>query len=159
MDITFPTNEGTFNFRVAAVMIHAGKVLMMQDSDAPYWYLPGGRVHVGETAETALLRELEEEVGICGKILRPLWLAQDFFHEVVNDEDYHEIGLYYLVDVQDSGLLERGETFVTREENQVNTFQWIPLDQLSRLFLRPGFLAQEICHLPEALKIIVKKSI
>lgn len=159
MDITFPTNEGTFNFRVAAVMIHAGKVLMMQDSDAPYWYLPGGRVHVGETAETALLRELEEEVGICGKILRPLWLAQDFFHEVVNNEDYHEIGLYYLVDVQDSGLLERGQTFVTREENQVNTFQWIPLDQLSRLFLRPSFLAQEIFHLPEELKIIVKKSI
>ena len=37
MDITFRLTEGTFNFRVAAIMIHEGKLLIMKSSDAPYW--------------------------------------------------------------------------------------------------------------------------
>lgn len=61
MDITFKTSEGKFNYRVCAVIINDDKILAMQDERSPYYYLPGGRVSLNETAEKAILREIKEE--------------------------------------------------------------------------------------------------
>ena len=55
MDITFNTSEGVFNYRVCAVILHAEKILAMHDERSPYFYLPGGRVNLKETAEHAVL--------------------------------------------------------------------------------------------------------
>ena len=81
MDITFQSNQQKFNYRVCGMMIHGRKILAMQDERSPYFYLPGGRVKLGETAEEAVIRELREELGITPKIFRPLWLCQSFFRE------------------------------------------------------------------------------
>ena len=99
MDITFKTEEGRFNYRVCAIIIHDGKILAMHDERSPYFYLPGGRVALHETAEVAVLRELKEEFDIDAGIVRPLWLNQSFFTEDVSKEKYHELCLYFLVDV------------------------------------------------------------
>ena len=157
MDITFRLKEGTFNFRVAAVMIHDGKLLVMQDTESPYWYLPGGRVQLQEQAETALLRELREELDIAPVIIRPLWMVQNFYNEDVNHQDYHEIGLYFLVDISSTGLLARGEDFSSAEENQINTFRWVPFEQLQQMYLHPLFLKQKIFNLPDELQMITEK--
>ena len=90
MDITFKTSEGKFNYRVCAVIINDDKILAMQDERSPYYYLPGGRVSLNETAEKAILREIKEELEIDAKIVRPLWLNQGFFVEDVTGEKYHE---------------------------------------------------------------------
>ena len=54
---------------VAAALVDAdGRVLLQQRSSdrsmAGLWEFPGGKVEPGELPETALLRELEEELGI-----------------------------------------------------------------------------------------------
>ena len=83
MDITFETEAGRFNYRVCAVLLDRGRILAMHDERSPYFYLPGGRVRMGERAEDAVLREVREELGIEARILRPLWLSQSFFTEDV----------------------------------------------------------------------------
>jgi len=42
----------------------AGRVLLIQHTYVKGWHLPGGGVDRGEAAETAVIRELVEEVGI-----------------------------------------------------------------------------------------------
>ena len=61
MDITYVSNRKKFNYRVCAIIISNNKILAMHDERSPYFYLPGGRVQMGETAEHAVVREVEEE--------------------------------------------------------------------------------------------------
>lgn len=50
MDISFKTADGVFNYRVAAIILRENKILAMHDERSPYYYLPGGRVSLYETA-------------------------------------------------------------------------------------------------------------
>ena len=85
MDISFKSENEKFNYRVCAIMISDDKVLAMHDERSPYYYLPGGRVEMGETAEHAVIREIQEELGVTPVIIRPLWLNQAFFTEDVDN--------------------------------------------------------------------------
>lgn len=105
MDISFKIDEYKFNYRVCAMIINDNKILAMHDERSPYFYLPGGRVMMGETAEHAVVREVEEELGVTPKIIRPLWLNQAFFNEDVDNLNYHELCIYFLMDISKETLI------------------------------------------------------
>ena len=84
------------------MIISENKILAMHDERSPYFYLPGGRVTMGETAEHAVIREVYEELGITPKIVRPLWLNQAFFTEDVDNLRYHELCIYFLMDISEA---------------------------------------------------------
>ena len=152
-DVTFVSGHEKFNYRVCAVIITEDKILAMHDERSPYYYLPGGRVRMGETAEHAVIREVEEELNIKAKIVRPLWLNQGFFTEDVDQLQYHEICLYFLMNVSETDLLERGERFTLHEGQHIHDFEWLPFERLQREYFYPIFLKTAIFDLPEHLTI------
>ena len=151
MDITFKTSEGKFNYRVCAVIINDDKILAMQDERSPYYYLPGGRVSLNETAEKAILREIKEELEIDAKIVRPLWLNQGFFVEDVTGEKYHELCIYFLIDISNTDLLEKGNKFRLIEREHTHDFEWIGFERLQDEYIYPVFIKKKIFDLPDYL--------
>ena len=149
MDISFAVGENKFNYRVCAMFIHDGAILAMQDERSPYYYLPGGRVKMGETAETAVLREVSEELNITARIERALWFNQAFFTEDVDRLRYHELCIYFLMHYDDTPLLSYGEKFVLQEGEHTHRFAWLPFESLRDAYFYPIFLKTEIFHLPK----------
>ena len=153
MDISFQCGKEKFNYRVCAMMIADGKILAMQDQRSPYYYLPGGRVKMGETAEDAVVREIREELGITPKVIRPLWLNQAFFTEDVDNLHYHELCIYFLMDFSDTDLLAKGEKFTEKEGQRAHTFEWLAFERLQNEYFYPLFLKKGIFDLPAVFTV------
>ena len=153
MDISFQTEIGKFNYRVCAMIIFNEKILAMHDERSPYYYLPGGRVEMGETAELGVIREVQEELGVTPRIVRPLWLNQAFFTEDVDNLRYHELCIYFLMDIADTDLLTRGEKFTSSEGRRTHTFEWLAFEQLKEEYFYPLILKKDIFHLPDVFTI------
>lgn len=153
MDITYKTNTEKFKYRVSAVILSDGKLLTVYNEQGNYYYLLGGKVQFGEAAETAIVREMQEELGVTPKIVRPLWLNQSFFTETVNQFRYHELSIYFLLDVSDTDLPTRGETFTVQEGQKTHRLEWLSYDRLQNVTLHPAFLKQDAYNLPETFTL------
>ena len=152
-NVSWVVGNTKFNYRVCGIFLSEGKLLAMQDERSPYYYLPGGRVKLGETAEQAIVREIREELELVPRILRPLWLNQAFFSEDVDRLRYHELCLYFLMDAEDPVLLGRGDRFTLRERHHTHSFVWLPVERLRDEYFYPVFLKTEIFRLPESLTL------
>lgn len=156
MDISFLMDEKKFNYRVCAIITNDNRILAVKDEVSPYYYLPGGRVHLGERAEDAVIREVKEELRIDSKIDRALWLNQSFFKEDVTKIDFHEICIYFLMDLNEeekSKLLNRGDSFVLEEGKHTLNFEWLKFESLEDLYFYPNFIKKKIMNLPKTLEI------
>ena len=153
MDISVVSGNEKFNYRVCALMIDGGKILAMQDDRSPYYYLPGGRVLLGERAEDAIIREIREELGLAVEVSRPLWLNQAFFTEDVDNLRYHELCIYFLMDISGTDLLSRGDSFTWQEGRRLHRFEWLSFDRLKEEYFYPNFLKKDIYNLPEVFTL------
>ena len=159
MDISFKSKEGRFNYRVCAIMIDSGRILAMHDEQLPYYYLPGGRVKIGETAEHAVIREVREELDIIPHVVRPLWLNQAYFIEDVSQDKFHELCIYFLMDISNTDILIRGNRFTVQEQHHINTFEWLTFEQLNTEYFYPLFIKREIFNLPDKFTILTEQRV
>ncbi len=63
-DCGFTKENRWFRYRAAAIIVEDNCVLFAGNEHEDYYYSIGGGVHMGETAEDAVLREVYEETGV-----------------------------------------------------------------------------------------------
>jgi 8-oxo-dGTP pyrophosphatase MutT (NUDIX family) len=110
-----------------AVLLLAGR----DPSDpgaVPFWIVPGGGAHRGESNEDAARRELYEETGAALGDLGPVVWARraDFFFD---GRAFHQREVFYVVrtenfPVRATGLTEEEDRFIT-------SWRWWPLADLA----------------------------
>ncbi len=153
MDLTFETEHGRFNYRVGAVIINNGKILMAKSDGSPY-YSVGGRVRFNETAEQAILREVYEETGVQAEIDRPLFFHENFFVAQETGEYFHELSIYYLI--KNSAEFYRSiECKSYTDRGTKESLHWLDIDKLGRLNVKPDFFLTELKSLPTAVKFMI----
>jgi len=82
----------------AVIMNERAEILLLKRKKAPekgYWSIPGGTVEFGEKLNTAITREIEEELGVKVKVLCLLGVTD----HIVEAENIHWISPVFLVKI------------------------------------------------------------
>ena len=154
VDLTFKVKGGTFNYRVGAVIIHNGKLLLMKNAEEPYYYTVGGRVRFNETTEETVVREVREEIGVSLKIDRFLFFQERFFDGKVTGTHIHELGVYYLM--KDSPDLENLECHSVTARGVAEELCWVPLEETGKYYIVPESVAQRLRDLPDHAEHLIE---
>lgn len=121
--------------RVAAYALcvdEAGRILLcrMAPSIIPgdVWTLPGGGLRFGESPESAVIRELAEETGQDGQVIRLVEVSDNLLKLESRPGTVHAIRIVYEVRVSGGQL---------REEQQGTTdaCSWLTIEEAGRLNL------------------------
>lgn len=152
--ITLRDETWMFQYRVAAILLRDGHILLCRDNVTGYWYMPGGRVELAESSEIALVREISEELNATVQIERLVWVVENFWGP--NRDRVHELCLYYLVSFPASRIPSTIEEFTLEEsDGQKNTFRWWPFGELVGARVYPSFLRTALSDLPMGVQHII----
>lgn len=148
--ISFPIEGQRFNFRVAGVIIVDGHVLVCREDDDGYTMLPGGRIELGEPSGLSLEREMEEELAMPANIGPMIATSESFYRR--EDEDFHELGFFYEVDLPGQAPNGASPWLQRPDEGHILSFYWVPLErgELERFNLLPRWLPDFLRNLPDA---------
>ena len=142
MDVSVMIDDIKFNYRVATLIKHNGKILLHKCKTDDFYALPGGRIMIGEDSKTALKRELKEEIGAEIIIKDYLCTIENFFD--YNEKKYHEIMIIYESDFCSNSNFYEKDKIIGLEENGKIEFIWKTINEIKNLDLRPLFLKQNI---------------
>jgi mutator protein MutT len=71
----------------AIIFNEQGRLLLHRRTDNGRWALPGGAIEIGETADQAVVREVEEETGYKVNVLRLVGVYSDPQHTTITYPD------------------------------------------------------------------------
>jgi len=113
----------------------------------------GGRVNFGETAEAGVIREFKEELNVNIAYQRLIWVEESFWRE--NNKTTHSICFYSLVSLKNDTDLP--ESFAgTALDNDEVIFEWVALDDLSKLTVYPQFIKDKIKNITDGVEHFVR---
>jgi ADP-ribose pyrophosphatase YjhB (NUDIX family) len=155
-DIFIKTLDGAFNYRVGAIIVNSGNILMVKNSGASFFYTVGGRVKFGESAQEAVLRESFEELQIQLEIDRLAYIHENFFVLESDNEFYHEISLFFLM--RHNNQLKGIKHNSFEEEYGNVSLHWLPIKDLKDIQLYPEFFRTELPNSSNDIKHFVTKN-
>lgn len=140
-DCGFIRESKWFRYRAAAIIVENNCVLFAGNELEDYYYSIGGGVHIGETAEDAVKREVLEETGVAYEIDHLAVVHENFFDEnngTLAGLDCHEISLYFLMKPRGTQELNSNSTTFGVKENMY----WIPIEELDKYKAFPSFMKE-----------------
>lgn len=142
-DMCVPCEDGIINIRVGAIILKEGRFLMVRNDQADYLYSVGGRIKFGETAEEAVIREVEEETGTRMNIDHLGFVQENYF---IGDTPsrlgkvYYEISFFFYMDTPEN--FEPVCRSFTENGNQKEYLEWVSPDEPRTVF--PDFFRTEL---------------
>lgn len=88
---------------------------------------PGGRLSVGESVNTAIAREVKEEVGIKVKVLRPFFV--DEWYPKVQGQQFQIIGIFFICEPIGKNI---------KLGNDHDDYRWVSIDESKKYKLMPA---------------------
>lgn len=140
-DITVQVGAGVLIHRCGYLVVRDNKLLMLYVPDEDLYFVPGGRVSCGSCSQSTVVREVEEETGlvISEKDAEVAALVEYFFTSERSQNKYHEIAVYYRVN------LPEGADVPSHEQDGAGfPFVWVPLNALAKHNVKPAFLASQM---------------
>ena len=138
---------------VGAVVVDSGRVLLVRRGREPFkgkWSLPGGMLELGESLQAGVVREVEEETGLC---VEPLELVE-LLDRIVREETpggervrYHYVIADYLCRVVGGSLQAASDAEAVRwvERSEWNSHSALALDPITVRVIEIGW--QRACAL------------
>jgi len=153
--VNFHYQDICFNLRTACVCLRDDEVLLFYFHKADLWTLPGGRCDLLETTEGAAKREFKEEIGEDVKILRNLWVIENFFKVEQLKKNYHELLFVYLVELPKSSKIKNQNEFYAHEGTEKMFCRWVKIKDLANYNLLPKFLIKALANIPASTEHII----
>ncbi len=147
--ITFKSGRVHFTYRVGGIIIQDEHILFQTAFNEEFYFLPGGRAELGESAPASLAREMEEELGVIMNIERLLYIVENFYTEP--QDTWHELGLYFLMTAPADSYLNQSLEPIRREDEAGNhlRFDWLPIAQIETLPILPPIFQTVLKEIPE----------
>ena len=143
-NMTVPCDSGLINIRVGAIILKDGRFLMAGNERDGYLYSVGGRIRFGETAEEAVLREVEEETGRRLEVDRLGFIHENYFYGDIPGVNagklVYEVSFFFYMKVPE-GFEPVGESR-TDEGSVRETMQWVSPDDPRTIY--PAFYRTEL---------------
>lgn len=139
-----PSPAREFLVRACGILIHEASVLAQESDDgrgARTYALPGGHVEFGEDLATCLSREMYEEAGLNIEAEKLVYVHENFY--ATKGIRTHEIGFYFLVDLNSEFPVPDPEGYVPSREGHIR-MRLLPLAGLSSFRLMPPFLRDQL---------------
>ena len=119
-----------FHYLARGIIYLNGKVLLAHQKGADNTFLPGGHIGMGEKAETALMREIAEEIGEKSVVKQFVGAVEAIWSE--EGQDNHEINLVFELEIP------RLDTSLPPESRESHLeFMWVELADLKTHNLLP----------------------
>ncbi len=153
-DCCFTSGNDWFRYRTGAIIVENNHILVISSKSLDYYYTVGGAVHMGETAEECILREVYEETGTHYEIDHLAIVCENFFKGKIGKLkglDCHCLELHFLMKRRDSMEI-RTNSYNLEDEKEVT--KWIPIDQIQKYDIRPSFIKDKIDEIVNGKSII-----
>jgi len=127
-DCCFIKENNWFRYRAAAIIVENDCVLFAGNELEDYYYSIGGGVHIGESAEEAVKREVLEETGVAYETDHLAVIHENFFYDnsgTLAGLDCHEICLYYVMKPRGTQQLHSNSMTFGVKEN----IAWLPIKE------------------------------
>lgn len=135
-DISVMIGDTKFNYRVACLLEDNGRFLLHKSKKEDFWNLVGGRIKCTEDNQTAIKRELSEELGInldCPKLIH---ILENYF--IYDNKNYHELLFVFYVNVSNTPITKKQDFEALDDDRFI--YHWFDKTEIKNIKCLPQII-------------------